>query len=393
MLERYSSKLGLILVSFGLDYNGGFLRCFESFEGSIHATQLYIVIIGVLLRSRKISIEGITRVLKKLSGALVFLLFYSILSPYTANYGSYKFDLYVWSLMIVFLITVSISTSDSYRALIFLGVLQMSASIMFMGLDPTEFRTGVGSPITASRIGGFLIIFMLFAGWYNLLVRIGLGLFGLVVLLISGTRTPLIALAFLLLVQYGSTVFSRGAIPKPSLSQIIRICLLAIITITFIILNPIGINVESVERVFSAFNSLSNFTTSDGSTQERLLEWKMSLNAWFDSPFLGCGTGCFGYLWFRRDQPMYPHNLFLEVLSENGLIGLLFFITWINQVIPNRHIWSNIDVKFALSVFLYAIITGLTSLDMPNQFLLFISIALMIIVSNLYDKSALYFAK
>jgi O-antigen ligase len=40
------------------------------------------------------------------------------------------------------------------------------------------------------------------------------------------------------------------------------------------------------------------------------------------APIHGCGTGCFQYEW---PQYVYPHNIFVELLSENGLVGFGLF--------------------------------------------------------------------
>ena len=44
------------------------------------------------------------------------------------------------------------------------------------------------------------------------------------------------------------------------------------------------------------------------------------------SLILGKGTGNFGYLITSQDVKQYPHNIFVEILYENGLLGLLFFL-------------------------------------------------------------------
>lgn len=43
---------------------------------------------------------------------------------------------------------------------------------------------------------------------------------------------------------------------------------------------------------------------------------------------VGHGTGDFGYFLLRRDEPMYPHNILLEIMYENGLIGLCLFLAF-----------------------------------------------------------------
>tara|TARA_Y100000590_G_scaffold344091_2_gene393385 strand:- start:1118 stop:2488 length:1371 start_codon:yes stop_codon:yes gene_type:complete len=58
----------------------------------------------------------------------------------------------------------------------------------------------------------------------------------------------------------------------------------------------------------------------------RLNFWEMSLQQWVDSVFsffFGIGAGGFSSLFIWRDFRWYPHNIFIEVLVEQGLVGLV----------------------------------------------------------------------
>lgn len=393
MLGRFSSNLGLFLVSFALDYNGGMLSAIPKFEGSIHTTQLGLVLIGCFLRISETSLDDILRLSLKFVLPVIFLLFYGLISENALEYGSYKYDLFVWSMLIVACLAVSIKSVSSFRILILLGIFQMCVSILFSGLDPSEFRTGVGSPITASRIGGFLIIVLLFSSWLNNALRLAFGLLGIAVLLISGTRTPLIALALLLGLNILWPILKKRSIRRISIKSTLRIIVLFGMIVAFLVINPLSINARSIERTLSAFQSLGSFASSDGSTKERLLEWSMALESWYENPIMGGGTGDFGFLWFGYDRPMYPHNFLLELLCENGLVGLILIVSWIASVIPKRKLWLYPDVQFSVLVFIYSVIIGLSSLDFPNQFMLFLSLAFMLITSNIYGTNSLYIKK
>ena len=51
-------------------------------------------------------------------------------------------------------------------------------------------------------------------------------------------------------------------------------------------------------------------------------------NVWVDSPALGSGLGGYPIAAGLGDVAAYPHNLFLELLSETGLIGLAMFLSF-----------------------------------------------------------------
>jgi O-antigen ligase len=64
------------------------------------------------------------------------------------------------------------------------------------------------------------------------------------------------------------------------------------------------------------------------STIERLEQYALVASLFSQSPLLGVGTNGFVQLtgW------AYPHNIFLEVAVENGLVGLIFFVIFLSIV-------------------------------------------------------------
>jgi O-antigen ligase len=77
----------------------------------------------------------------------------------------------------------------------------------------------------------------------------------------------------------------------------------------------------------------------DTSTAFRFLAWLQAIFDFLGSPIFGIGTGSF-YL----DNPIlpliYPHNLILELSSENGLVGLIFIVVFL--YLPIKYSISNI---------------------------------------------------
>ena len=50
-------------------------------------------------------------------------------------------------------------------------------------------------------------------------------------------------------------------------------------------------------------------------------------------PFFGQGTGSFGLSYVGQDIRVYPHNIFLELWAENGIIGVVFFLIMIGYTL------------------------------------------------------------
>lgn len=73
---------------------------------------------------------------------------------------------------------------------------------------------------------------------------------------------------------------------------------------------------------------LSSFSQSDGSNVERLRLWEEAAFFIGERPWLGTGLGNYPLLVkpsAEYREPIYAHNLFLDIALETGLIGLLFF--------------------------------------------------------------------
>ncbi len=77
----------------------------------------------------------------------------------------------------------------------------------------------------------------------------------------------------------------------------------------------------------------------DTSTAFRFLAWFQAIFDFFRSPIFGIGTGS-----FFLDNPIlpliYPHNLILELASENGIVGLILIVTFL--YLPIKYSISNI---------------------------------------------------
>lgn len=74
---------------------------------------------------------------------------------------------------------------------------------------------------------------------------------------------------------------------------------------------------------------LSSFSGEDGSNKERLRLWQEAVLHISERPFLGVGLGNYSLLVHPEAayrDPIYVHNLFLDLAVEIGLVGLFFFL-------------------------------------------------------------------
>lgn len=76
------------------------------------------------------------------------------------------------------------------------------------------------------------------------------------------------------------------------------------------------------------------FDPAHATNMQRLDQWRAALLLSSDSPFCGCGLGTFGGFYGRLAgagmRPVaWPHNLFLHLAVECGLLAPAFFFAWL----------------------------------------------------------------
>lgn len=82
--------------------------------------------------------------------------------------------------------------------------------------------------------------------------------------------------------------------------------------------------------------------------------------------WLGAGIGSFGVLYLNVDKIIYPHNIFLEVYFEWGIIGLVLFVSVLILLL------SKMQLNYVTIAFLFYLINSLFSGDIVgNNFFFF----------------------
>jgi O-antigen ligase len=292
------------------------------------------------------------------------------------------------------LIIFSIKNFKEFRLFILYGVFQIAIGILLNGFDLSSYRTGAGEPISSGRLGGILLAFGLFYKDSRLkYFRILIGLMGLFFIILSGTRTLYVSFAIIILffliydTKKGRIKISRKSFKKGFLA------LIGIISIILVLnFNIFKVNSELIDRFYSAFESLSGFSAYDNSTYYRSLQWNSSIEIWRENPIVGSGLGGFAYSWSFADIREYPHNIFLELLAEGGVIAIGLFVGMLSiiwRLVREKSKYLPVYINaFSLSLFLLGLITSLTSLEFPNQFILFLSFILIVTSSNILHNES-----
>jgi O-antigen ligase len=201
---------------------------------------------------------------------------------------------------------------------------------------------------------------MLLKGVYILLLL----LFTYEIIFLTGSRKAMLSvfmLGFLVFVRY----FMRVKFLQKMLILVIGA---GVLTELFILLK------ESVffVRLSRIFDMLQGKNVNDSSLTERSSMMGDAWKLWEAKPITGWGTDQFRYL---TDYQTYSHNNYLELLSDNGLLGLLLYysiflillITACRQLLSGNETESHIGF-FSVSTLLIFLLWDLAHVSYYSKF-------------------------
>lgn len=125
-------------------------------------------------------------------------------------------------------------------------------------------------------------------------------------------------------------------------------------------------------------------TTEIGqSALERFNLYHMAIDLWADSPIWGHGPGQFGSKVTGEDVRLYPHNIFLELGVETGIVGVMIFISLVGytlgkgfQFLCHSKGTIRIVVRYLLAACSFMLLNAMVSGDINDNRLLFTFIGL-----------------
>ena len=129
-------------------------------------------------------------------------------------------------------------------------------------------------------------------------------------LLAAGSRGPVLGVLFGLLALFALALRDRA--------RRRRLVLVAIGGLGAFLLVQQLVPGQSIQRAFSVVVSGGSAVSANG----RLELWSQAYDLFLESPLFGIGTGGFSGV----TAAFYPHNLFLEVAVELGVVGLALLI-------------------------------------------------------------------
>ena len=236
---------------------------------------------------------------------------------------------------------------DISRLFFVLFILTIALSVLaIFGLSVTENLNGRlsvlgGGPIIFARWLGLGIIYLVIFPLGNKWLKIPLILVFISLMLATGSRGPLLSLVITFLVYFlmnFSKLFFKTIL---------------IIGFSFVIIFSFNINKKlselgNIDRIFMNFSSQG---VKKKSTNARLVFNQRSFELIKEYP-LGVGVGNWQKM-INKQNPKhlikheYPHNIFLEIAAEYGLISVLFFIL----IIINTIYLGLKNIKLTNSIF------------------------------------------
>ncbi len=297
-ISKITGMLSIIgILGFGL-----FMRR-KLYISSFHwIVFIFVILVGFSYFWSADSLKTISRFITYLGLFLITLMIYQIK----------RVDSYIKNIMFAFLLGAWISTLDEFKMYFTYSGLPLRYTAP--GFNPNDFAF-------------YLLIAICFA-WYLgqrydgvafKLLSLGYIPLGMMGILLTGSRAGFLGLIIVMAYIVTSTDGKRRK----------RIFMGLAALVISIILIRLYVPEYLIQRV-----TFITHVSSDENMEIRLMIWKAALQLFYEHPVVGAGAGTFNfaienYLGFSKA----PHNVFIAILSELGVMGLLVWGSMIILII------------------------------------------------------------
>lgn len=341
------NSIDITLILTALIWGGVFLRYLENrvfLTGIRKKLYLYFFLFGILILLSGLYTPSPNYGTEKVISFWIFTntLF---LAPLLIIHTKRDRDLFLWTLMATIGLTASVMAFNLVHAFLSGQLFGYLVRLSVLGSNPI----GVAR-ILALGIG-FTAVYIIRKDHKQLYLSILILLILIPTLFATGSRGPLVSLflAALIYIAY---------LEKKNLSRIAKLSVFVILTVLiFIVILP-----ESITKRFLDISNSDIVVTETGiervsTVASRLHFWDMATSKWLGNKthwLTGFGAGSFSNLFVWRDFRWYPHNIFVEILYELGLVGLGLFaflcITFISNLSTLRQRSPVLDTEIILLI-------------------------------------------
>ena len=315
----------------------------------------YLLVLVIYLPLSKVQIYGTEKLISFLICIIIPIIVFFVMSPMQEK-----------DLKLLITICIMVSVFHSLR-IIFYGNYN----------DPRGLSEFLLSPIAYSRYAGLgtVILFTLLVSKSLNILKMGLIylllIFFIFALFISGSRGPIISILFSIIVVLIINFKRKELTSILNIRQITIVILLLVICIYIVQFN--FNEIKGFERIFSySYNTIN----LDAFSPVRSEFIKIAFKGFLDSNFIGIGTGGFPSLLNKQDK-LYPHNIILEILVEQGLVGfilisLLFLLTLrrVSRIISSHTFTKSQEI--IMVIWFYSLMNSMFSYDINGNYMLWI---------------------
>ena len=254
---------------------------------------------------------------------------------------SYVLKYYIYFLclsnVIIFILLIKLSQ---------LNILTLFSQRLSFGINENETNDIINS-ITISVNAALLLIYFMFSSIFKFylitidkyIIRI-LILLCIINLILSGSRGPMISMVFIFILML---VQAR----KLNLFFFFRSTIFIII-FSFIFFEALNLKLNDLNYVQRIYSNDEITIFKDDNRKELYISAYLQFTK----------NPIFGDKYFEEITKTYPHNIFLEVLMSTGLVGILFFLLHIFNLVflyfKNYNIKNNSTFLFYITFFYFS---------------------------------------
>ena len=315
-----------------------------------------ILLLSVTLFFYKFDYFIVPKFKSLLACVLLFLLFLFVSSSFNSRFvlSLENFLLYANIFLFSYLIFLVFQLYDFEKLMIYISftisficlMVAIFGILEYYGINILGFRFSPkrGSTLNirnfASEYSAIALPYLIIFGFKNQnkflkAYSIASGLIILVFIFFCRTRSSFVAILVYILILFVFLVYNKSYFEQ-NLKKVFFIILALVILSVFIgSLSP-----PNIDKTRTGLNSTIStmFDKDRPENSARLNYIKTALRIFRDEPLLGIGTGSWFGIYPRYNGTIYtdenilltselnPHNDYLEILSENGIFGLLFFL-------------------------------------------------------------------
>lgn len=260
---------------------------------------------------------GLTKIINVFITCILFYIIFETINK--------KFELFFYTniiFWIIFILNLYIEFGS------FLNLLNSLDLRFRLGMEMGESISSL-HPISITRYLGFLLLSLI--TWVIIVKKFNVNLYfyflslpiiviSIIYMFFSGTKAPILALVLSIITFI---IFSKNS------KRIYSLIFFIISSIILIIYTTIDIKSTNLLTKDQKTYIEYRFFSSDKGIEDRSYQNLRAINSINENNFLfGAGSGDFAYLYNKKDTRDYPHNIFSEILYENGIfaVAILLFM-------------------------------------------------------------------